>query len=117
MAEQTCQETLDSLRECLHCRWDSTQPEEPRQTTRMPAAAEYHTQTQAISEHFCCYQDHQQESREEALRVVRDAHCQALAAMAMLEGHIEQLGMTEEQRAIQQSMAFRKQEMFLEWKI
>ena len=30
VVEQTCQEILDLLRECLHCRWGSTQPEEPR---------------------------------------------------------------------------------------
>ena len=55
----------------------------------MPATAEYHAKTQAINEHFGCYQDSQQEPREEALRVVRDVHCQVLAAMAILEWHIE----------------------------
>ena len=92
VAEQTHQEILDSLRECLNHRQGSDQPEEPRQTSRSSVMVEYHAQTQAISEHFGCYWDCQQDSREEALRVARDAHCQALATAVMLEGHIEQLG-------------------------
>ena len=58
VAEQTHQEILDLLRECLHChRQGSAQPEEPRQTTMMPAVAEYHAQIQAINEHFGCFWD------------------------------------------------------------
>ena len=55
VAEQTHQEILDSLRECLHHRWGSPQTEEPMQPTRTPAVVEYHTQTHTISEHFGCY--------------------------------------------------------------
>ena len=31
VAEEILQETLNSLKECLQCRWGSTQPEEPEQ--------------------------------------------------------------------------------------
>ena len=60
-------------------------------TTRTPAQAEFHAQTQATCNHFGHFQDRQQESWEEALMLVRDVHCQVLVTAAMLEGHIEQL--------------------------
>ena len=78
------------LKECLWHRQGPTQPEEPRgrstgtRTTRMPAQAEFHAQTQVTYDHFW---DRQQESWEEALRVARDAHHWMLAMVAMLERH------------------------------
>ena len=60
-------------------------------TTRTPAQAEFHAQAQATYDYFGCHHRRQQESQEEALWVTRDYHYQALAAAAMLEGHIEWL--------------------------
>ena len=57
----------------------------------MPAQVEFHAQVQATYDYFGCHHRRQQESQEEALQVVRDYHCQALATAAGLEGHIEQL--------------------------
>ena len=78
---------------CLH-RWGPTQLERETRwvTFRMPAQVEYHTQVQATYDYFGHHCRVQQESHKEALRVVRDYHCQALAAAAILEGHIEWLG-------------------------
>ena len=98
-AEKTYQEILDMLKEHLQHRWASTQPEEElrwrstgTQTSRMTAQAEFHDQTQVTYDHFGHFQDRQQESCEEALRVPWDAHHQVLAAATLLEGHIERLG-------------------------
>ena len=52
---------------------------------------EFHAQVLATYDQFGHFQDRQQESWEEALRVARDAHCWVLATVAMLEGHIEWL--------------------------
>ena len=96
-AEETDIEILEMLKACLWHRWGPAQPEELRgrsvgtRTTRMPAQVEFHAQTQATCDHLGHFQDRQQESREEALRVARDAHCWALAMVAILEGHIEHL--------------------------
>ena len=83
------------LKACCQHRWGPALPEEQRgrsvgiRTTRMPAQVEFHGQTQVTCDHFGHFQDRQQESQEEAQRVARDAHHQALAMVAMLEGHIE----------------------------
>ena len=96
-AEETFIQTLEMLKAHLWHRWGSTQAEELRgryagtRTTRTSTQVEFHTQTQVTCDHFGHFQDRQQDSREEALRVVRDAHCWVLAVVAMLEGHIEQL--------------------------
>ena len=97
MAEETCIEILEMLKECLQCRQGPLQLEEPRgrsmgtRTTRMPAQAKFHAQTQVTYDHFGHLWDRQQESWKEALRVARDAQHWALAMVAMLEGHIEHL--------------------------
>ena len=80
------------LKEHLWHRQGSAQLEEPRwRTPRTPAEVEFYAQTQATYNHFGHLWDWQQESQEEALRVVKEAHCWALATVAMLEGHIEWL--------------------------
>ena len=85
-------EILEMLKEHLLHRWGPTQPEETRWIThRMPAEVEFYAQMQVTYNHFSHFWDWQQESWEEALRVVREAHCWVLAAVVMLEGHIEQL--------------------------
>ena len=92
MAEETCIEILETLKEHLQHRWGSAQLEETRhRTPRMHAKVEYYTQMQVACDHFSSYQGRQQQSREEALRVAREAHCQALAAAAMLKEYIEYL--------------------------
>ena len=94
IAEETHLEILEMLKACLQCRWGPTQPEGLRQfttTTRTPAQVDFYTQMQMTCNHFGHFQDRQQESQMEILRVVRDDHCWALAVAAMLEGHIEQL--------------------------
>ena len=58
----------------------------------MPVQAKFHDWMQATYEHFGCFWDRQQESCKETLRVVWDVHHQALAAAALLEGHIKRLG-------------------------
>ena len=55
----------------------------------MPAQAEFHTKAQVTYDCFGHCHDQQQESCEAALWVVRDAHHQALATVAMLEGDRE----------------------------
>ena len=40
---------------------------------------------------YDCFQNRQDESHKEALRVARDAHHQVLAAATLFEGHIERL--------------------------
>ena len=93
IVEETCAEILEVLREYLWCRQDPPQLE--RETRwdafRMPAQVEYHTKVQATYDYFGCHHRIQQESCEEALWVVIDYHYQALAATAILEGHIEWL--------------------------
>ena len=86
-----CIEILEALKTHLWCRWDSAQSEEPRQTPRMQVEAEYYSQMQVTCDHFSSFQMWQQQSREEALRVAREAHCWVLATVAMLKGHIEWL--------------------------
>ena len=90
IAEEPHIEILETLKECLWCRWDPTQLEEPRwrstgtRTTRTPAQVKFHTQMQATYDHFGNFWDRQQESGEEALRVARNAQCWVLATVAML---------------------------------
>ena len=95
LGKESTRSILDSVKECLWHRWDSTQlEEESRQsptstmTPRMPAQAEFHAWTQATYDH---YQNMWQDSFEDALAVTWDTHCQALVAAAMLESHIERL--------------------------
>ena len=57
----------------------------------MPAQVEFCTQAHVTYDYFGHHCSREQESQEEALWLVRDFHCQALATAAMLEGHIEQL--------------------------
>ena len=57
----------------------------------MPAQVKYHAQVQATYDYYGHHYRRQQESQEDALQVARDYHCQALAAAALLEGHLEQL--------------------------
>ena len=92
-------EILEALKEYLLCRWGPTQLKEgPRwrsmgtRTFRIPAQAKFHDHMQATYDHFGHFQDLQQESFKEALRVARDAHHQVQVAAALLEGHIERLG-------------------------
>ena len=91
--EETCMEILETLKEHLWHRQSCTQPESKhrQRISRTPAQVKFHTQMQAMYDHFGQLRNRQQESWEEALWIVRDAHCQALATVAMLEGHIEQL--------------------------
>ena len=93
MAEETCVETLETLKECLEHRWGPTQPERETRwdASRVPAQLEFHAQSQATYDYFGCHCRRQQESQEEALWVMRDYHHQALATTAVLEGHIEWL--------------------------
>ena len=90
--EEIHQEILTLLKECLQCRWGPTQPEEQEQglagMSRSDPQSNFKWRTQVTYDHF---QSRQQESHEEALIVARDAHHQALAAAALLEGHIERL--------------------------
>ena len=57
-AEETLIEILEMLKACLQHRWGPTQLEEPRgrsvgtRTTRTPAQAEFHIQTQVTCDHF-----------------------------------------------------------------
>ena len=95
MAEEIHLEILDMLKEHLHCRWGpALLAEEWRQaltgirTTRMPAQAEFHAWMQATYDH---YKNMWQDSCGKALVRAWDAHCQVLAAAAILEGHIERL--------------------------
>ena len=56
-AEETHIEILETLKECLWCRWGSTQLEEPRWgTPRTHAEVEYYTQMQVACDHFGSYQ-------------------------------------------------------------
>ena len=55
----------------------------------MTAQVEFHARVQDMYNHFW---NRWQESCEEALRVAWDAHCWALVAATLLEGHIERLG-------------------------
>ena len=93
IAEEIHLEILETLKEHLWHRWGPTPPErESRQSTsRMPAQAELHTQVQVTYNHFGCHCRRQQESQEEALWLAKDVCHQALVAVAMLEGHIEQM--------------------------
>ena len=50
----------------------------------MQAEAEYYAQMWAICDHFSSFQTQQQQSREEALWVAREAHHWALATAAAL---------------------------------
>ena len=94
-SEETLIEILEMLKAHLQHRWGSAQLEEPRgrsvgtRITSMPAQVKFHAQTQMTCDNFGHSWDRQQESWEEALWVVRDAHCWVLAVVAMLEGHIE----------------------------
>ena len=83
--DNTAEETHIKILETLWCRWGSAQPEREvrRDTPRMPAQATYH--------YLGCHCRRQQESQEKTLQFVRDYHHQALAAAAVLEGHIEWL--------------------------
>ena len=80
---------LEILKAHLQHRQGSSQPKEPRQTPRMWAEAECHDQTWVTYDHFSSFQTWQQHSKEEALRVVREAHHWTLTMGAMLEGHIK----------------------------
>ena len=84
-------EILEAIRACLWCRQGSSQPAEPRQISRTSGEAQYHPYMQLPHDHFDFHWAGQQPSREEALREAREAHQQALAAVAMLKGHIESL--------------------------
>ena len=88
-AEEAHIEILEVLKACLWYRQGSSQLEEPRQTPRMQAEAEYYDQTWVTCDYFSSFQTQQQQSREEALRVAREAQHQALVTLAMLKGHIE----------------------------
>ena len=98
VAERTCQEILDLLKECIWCKWDPAQLEEGlrqrflgTRTYEMSVQAEFHDQMQVTYDHFGHFQDRQQELCKEALRVAGDAHHQVHAAAALLEGHIKRL--------------------------
>ena len=83
------QEILNSLMECIQHRQSPTQPEEALEhRSRKPAQATFHSWNKVNWDHFDCYWDRQNESPEEALRVTRDVHHQALVVAALLEGHI-----------------------------
>ena len=82
IAEETHLEILEMLKAHLQHRQGPAQPEGlgwSTRTTRMPAQADFHAQMQVTCDHFGHFRDRQQESQEEALRVVSDAHCLALA--------------------------------------
>ena len=92
MVEEAHIEILETLKEHLQHRWGSAQLEEPRwRIPRMHAEAEYYAQMQAACDHFGSYWAWQQQSRENALRVAREAHCWAQAIVVMWKGHIEWL--------------------------
>ena len=85
-AEEAHIEILDVLKVCLWHRQGSSWPDEPRWTPRMQTEVKYHDQTKATCGYFSSFQTWQQQPREEALRVAREAHHQMLVAVAMLEG-------------------------------
>ena len=93
MEERTCHEILDSIKECLLCRWDCAQPEEgPRWSSngasRPDLLAKFQDRMCATYDHF---KDLREESCEEALAVVKDTHWWALVATALLKEKIERL--------------------------
>ena len=94
--ELLCQEILDSIKECLQCKWVPTLLGEelshhPTSTSRCDPQADYSAQNCDTYDQF---KDMTQGSCEEALAVVRDAHQQALAATALLEDKIERLNLS-----------------------
>ena len=89
VADWIHQEVLNSLKECIQHRQSPAQPEEPLgHRSRKSAQAEFHSRKKVTWDHFDHYWDRQEESWEEALRVARDAHHQALVVATLLEGHI-----------------------------
>ena len=93
MAENICQEILDSIKEQLCCRWDHARPkEEPGQistsTSRPDPLSEFQQMVCATYNHF---RDLKEGSCKQALAVAWDAHRQALAAAALLKDKIERL--------------------------
>ena len=91
--ERTHQDSLDSVKECLWHRWDHAQQEKgPRwsssSASRPDLQAEFWDQMCATYDH---YRDLTERLYEEALTMVWDAHCWALAAMPLLEEKIEWL--------------------------
>ena len=89
VAEEACAEILEVLKACLWCRQDFSQPEEPRWAPRMQTEVKYQDQAWAAHNYSSSIQTQQQQSREKALRVAREAHHWALAVTVMLEGHTE----------------------------
>ena len=55
-AEEAHSEILKVVKACLWYRQGSSQPEEPRQTPRMKAEAEYYDQTWVTCDHFGSFQ-------------------------------------------------------------
>ena len=93
MEELLCQEILDSVKEHLQCRWVPTLPEEElswhsASTPRHDPQSNHSTRNCAI---YCRFRNMKRDSCKETLAVVRDAHWQALVAMALWEDKIERL--------------------------
>ena len=70
------QEILDSVKECLQCKWHSALPgEEPRWhpagIPRLDPQAKFHARNYATYDRFM---DVKQDSCEEALAIARNAH-------------------------------------------
>ena len=77
-AEEAHTEVQEVFKACLQHRQGSSWPEEPRWTPRTWAEVEYHDQTWVGCDCLSFFQTWQQWSREEALRVAREAqvrHC------------------------------------------
>ena len=93
MEEHLHQEVLDSVKECLWCKWIPVLLREelswhPTSAPRHNPQADYSTRNHATYDRF---RNMKRDSCEEALAVVRDAHWQVLAAMALLEDKIGRL--------------------------
>ena len=74
--EHICQEILDSVKECPQHKWISTVPRvelrcSPSDIPRLDPKAEFQARSHATYNHFM---DVRQDSCEEALTIVRDAH-------------------------------------------
>ena len=87
------QDVLDSLKECLQLKQPSTQPEE--QCRQMPANIPWSdAQSEFVAANCYTYEkfmDLKEDPCEGMLAIARDAHCWALAAVAMLMDKIEWL--------------------------
>ena len=98
IVEEICIEILETLKDHLWHRWGPIQPKKElrgrstgTRTSRMLVQAKFHDCMQVTYDHFGHFQERQQESHEEALRVARDGHHRVLATATLLEGHIERL--------------------------